>query len=177
MRGGGSLADIPDFAAALERAAGLAQPAGQAQPREGYSPEETVVSPVASDLLARTARDDITDSHAIPHLPEGPDSTVVSSVPADLLAKSAEMIDDSDMNADGIDDGDQAHFRDVYEEFLEMRRRCGELTSDLGYERFQAKLTKNRNDLVQKYNCRTVRFQVYEKEGKAALKATPIRAR
>ncbi|MBK8012720.1 MAG: hypothetical protein IPK13_15315 [Deltaproteobacteria bacterium] len=177
MRGGGSLADVPDFAAALERAAGLAQPAGHAQPREGYAPEETVVSPVASDLLAQTARDDITDSHAIPSLPEGPDSTVVSSVPADLLAKSAELTDDSDMNEDGPDDGDQAHFRDVYEEFLEMRRRCGELTSDLGYERFLAKLTKNRNDLVQKYNCRTVRFQVYEKEGKAALKATPIRAR
>jgi hypothetical protein len=29
--------------------------------------------------------------------------------------------------------------------------------------------------LIAKYQCRTVRFQVYEKDGKAALKATPVR--
>jgi len=28
---------------------------------------------------------------------------------------------------------------------------------------------------VQKYGCRTVRFQVYVKDGRAALKATPVR--
>ena len=29
--------------------------------------------------------------------------------------------------------------------------------------------------LVAKHNCRTVRFSVYVKDGKAALKATPVR--
>ncbi|HZA15077.1 MAG TPA: MXAN_5187 C-terminal domain-containing protein [Myxococcaceae bacterium] len=28
---------------------------------------------------------------------------------------------------------------------------------------------------MSRYNCRTVRFQVYVKEGKAALKATPVK--
>jgi hypothetical protein len=39
------------------------------------------------------------------------------------------------------------------------------------------KLIRNREQLVKKYQCRTVRFQVYEKDGKAALKATPVRAK
>ncbi len=58
-----------------------------------------------------------------------------------------------------------------------MRRRCGENTGDLAFERFLTKLTRNRDNLIKKYSCRTVRFQVYEKDGKAALKATPVRAR
>ena len=37
------------------------------------------------------------------------------------------------------------------------------------------KLRKNREQLVQKYACRTVRFAVYVKDGKAALKATPVK--
>ena len=36
-------------------------------------------------------------------------------------------------------------------------------------------LRKNKEQLVAKYNCRTVRFQVYVKDGKAALKATPVK--
>ena len=57
-----------------------------------------------------------------------------------------------------------------------MRRTCGEPTADLSFDRFVAKLEKNRAGLVKKYSCKTVRFQVYQKDGKAALKATPIRA-
>ena len=38
-------------------------------------------------------------------------------------------------------------------------------------------LSRNREGLMKKYDCHTVRFQVYEKNGKAALKATPVRAR
>ncbi|MEL6188907.1 MAG: MXAN_5187 C-terminal domain-containing protein [Myxococcota bacterium] len=57
------------------------------------------------------------------------------------------------------------------------QRQCGEQTKDVAFERFQKKLKKNRAKLIDKYNCKTVRFQVYEKDGKAALKATPVRAR
>ena len=58
---------------------------------------------------------------------------------------------------------------------MATRERCGEGSDGLTYEKFVAKLRKNREQLVQKYACRTVRFQVYVKEGKAALKATPVK--
>ncbi|MBI2375434.1 MAG: hypothetical protein HYV07_15670 [Deltaproteobacteria bacterium] len=97
-----------------------------------------------------------------------PDRTAIAQVPKDLLAQSS--IDDSD------DFEEDAHFRETYQRFLEMRKICGESVDDLGYDKFLVKLQKNKSELQKKYNCKTVRFQVYQKNGKAALKATPIRS-
>jgi hypothetical protein len=67
------------------------------------------------------------------------------------------------------------HFQDVFREFLVARERCGESSEGLTFEKFKAKLVKNKEQLVAKYNSKTVRFQVYVKEGKAALKASPVK--
>ncbi len=69
----------------------------------------------------------------------------------------------------------EATWRPVYDEFLRVRTEHGEAVDGVTWERFRAKLRKNRELLVQKYACRTVRFQVYVKDGKAALRATPVR--
>ncbi len=168
LRGGGSLT--------LDAPAGL----GSASLGDGgsFGPEETVVAPVQEELLAKTARDEGTGEHALHE--SKPDATVVASVPADLLAQSAGdgmPEGPSPGSLHGLDAADHAHFKQVYERFIDMRRKCGEATADLAFDRFLVKLTKNRENLIKKYNCRTVRFQVYEKDGKAALKATPVRAR
>ena len=42
-------------------------------------------------------------------------------------------------------------------------------------DKFRTKLEANRQQLVAKYGCRTARFSVYVKDGKAAIKATPVR--
>jgi hypothetical protein len=68
-----------------------------------------------------------------------------------------------------------ASWRSVHEEFLRMRSAQGEPVDGVSWDRFRDKLRKNRDLLVQKYACRTVRFQVYVKEGKTALRATPVR--
>ena len=63
----------------------------------------------------------------------------------------------------------------MFSEFLRSRAECGEVASGLTFERFAQKLASNKATLVAKYACRTVRFQVYVKDGKTALKATPVR--
>ncbi|HQR30875.1 MAG TPA: MXAN_5187 C-terminal domain-containing protein, partial [Anaeromyxobacteraceae bacterium] len=70
---------------------------------------------------------------------------------------------------------EEGAWRALLEEFLRVRTSCGESAEGITWERFRDKLRKNRDALVQKYACRTVRFQVYVKEGRAALRATPIR--
>jgi hypothetical protein len=70
---------------------------------------------------------------------------------------------------------EEIHFQEVYQQFLAVRSQCNQPADGLTYEKFAAKLRKNREQLVQKYNCRTVRFQVYVKDGKAALKASPVK--
>jgi len=79
------------------------------------------------------------------------------------------------MPAMGGGDDEQAHWQQVFQDFLRTRAECGEPAEGLTFERFRAKLEQNKANLVAKYNCKTVRFQVYVKEGKAALKATPVR--
>ena len=72
-------------------------------------------------------------------------------------------------------EGEDAQWTGVHQEFLRLRSDCGESVEGLTWDRFRDKLRRNRDALAQKYSCRTVRFQVYVKDGKAALKATPIR--
>ena len=73
-------------------------------------------------------------------------------------------------------DEEEAHFQRVFEEYLALRARCGESTSSVAADRFFAKLRSNRDQLIAKYSCRTARFSVYVKDGKAAIKATPVRS-
>jgi hypothetical protein len=68
-----------------------------------------------------------------------------------------------------------AHYREVYKRFVEVRLECGEPTDDLTYDKFIAKLAQSRDAVMSKYACSDVRFQVYVKNGKAALKATPVK--
>jgi hypothetical protein len=75
----------------------------------------------------------------------------------------------------GPEEDEEAHWRAVHAEFIEVRVKCGESVDNLGFERFRPKLEKNKASLVQKYGCRGVRFSVYVKDGKAALKATPVK--
>ena len=65
------------------------------------------------------------------------------------------------------------YFKQVYDQFLAVKKSCNEPTSGLTYEKFSEKLVKNRDDLISKTGCREVKFTVYIQEGKAALKATP----
>ena len=70
-------------------------------------------------------------------------------------------------------DAEIQHFRDIYHEFIAAKMSCGEAADKLNFERFATKLRKNRDALIAKHGCRSVRFQVYVKDGKAALKASP----
>jgi hypothetical protein len=67
------------------------------------------------------------------------------------------------------------YFKQVFDQFVSMKKSCNEPIAGLVYERFAEKLVKNRDDLMMKTGCRAVRFTVYVKDGKAALKATPVK--
>lgn len=68
-----------------------------------------------------------------------------------------------------------ADWKKVYEDYLTVRRRCGEPTDSLTFDKFKATLERNKAALVERHACTRVKFTVYEKDGKAALKASPIK--
>jgi hypothetical protein len=69
----------------------------------------------------------------------------------------------------------EPYFKQIFDQFVAVKRSCNEPIAGLVYERFAEKLVKNRDDLMLKTGCREVRFTVYVKDGKAALKATPVK--
>jgi hypothetical protein len=69
----------------------------------------------------------------------------------------------------------EPYFKQIFDQFIALKRSCNEPIAGLVYERFAEKLVKNRADLMAKTGCREVRFTVYVKDGKAALKATPVK--
>jgi hypothetical protein len=78
--------------------------------------------------------------------------------------------------APGAGDFDElADWRRVYEEFIALKRQCGEETGTLTFDKFKGTLQRNKDALVARHNCSRVKFTVYVKEGKAALKASPVK--
>jgi hypothetical protein len=72
-------------------------------------------------------------------------------------------------------DPDEVHWHDTFVAFVALKEQLGEPGSRMSYDKFAAKLAKNRSDLMARHNCRSVRFSVYEKDGKASIKASAIR--
>jgi len=70
---------------------------------------------------------------------------------------------------------EQQYFKQIYQEFFALKQKLGEPVDQLEFERFEVTLKKNRDTLMARYGCTQVRFQVYEKDGKASLKATPVK--
>jgi hypothetical protein len=108
---------------------------------------------------------------ALPNRPADDDheeeSTVIAKAPTEILAQATGP-------AKAVTD-ETAEWMNVYDEFLRTKKQCEEPTDGLSFEKFQNTLRKNRDALVQRHNCKRVRFSVYIKDGRASLKATPVK--
>ncbi|MFO0692327.1 MAG: MXAN_5187 family protein [Polyangiales bacterium] len=90
-------------------------------------------------------------------------ATMVAAIPRELLQASGEINEE------------EQHFRQIFDEFVRVKEQCGEPTKGLTYDKFVVTLRKNKEQIVSKHGAANVRFTVYVKDGKAALKATPVR--
>jgi hypothetical protein len=69
---------------------------------------------------------------------------------------------------------EMTEWQKVYEEFLAVKTQCGEPTTGMTFEKFKSTLQRNKDALVQRHGVTRVKFTVYVKDGKAALKASPV---
>ncbi|HEY3495785.1 MAG TPA: MXAN_5187 family protein [Polyangiaceae bacterium] len=110
-------------------------------------------------------------------LPRPPGSA--GSPPAPSVAEPPPQLDttlpEGGLSAWGSAPSDESEWRAVYEEFVSLKKQCGENTDGFTYEKFEQTLKKNRDTLVQRHGAKRVKFSVYVKEGRAALKANPIK--
>jgi len=67
-----------------------------------------------------------------------------------------------------------AEWHAVFNDFVSLKQQCGETTDGFTYEKFEQTLKKKNEELLTRHGAKRVKFSVYVKEGKAALKASPI---
>jgi hypothetical protein len=94
------------------------------------------------------------------------DATMVASIPQELLAQST---------TESAANEEDRHFREVFDRFVALKKECGESTAGLTFDKFVVTLRKNRDAILSRHEAARVRFTVYTKAGKAALKATPLK--
>jgi len=70
----------------------------------------------------------------------------------------------------------EAEWRVIYSQFVATKQQCGEVIEGFTYEKFRTTLVKNRDAIVARHGVTQVKFSVYVKDGKAAVKASPGRA-
>jgi hypothetical protein len=145
-------------------------PAVPSPPPPPLEPLRTVPDARAQPRPAEPARSPIETVKALEPIEPQPgrgrgfeESTAVESPSEALLIASAQ----------GTDEEIEADFHRVYDEFVATRQQCGETMEGVTFDKFAVKLRNNRSQLIQRYGCASVRFQVYIKDGKTALKATP----
>src|SRR5580658_7339011 len=142
----------------------------QSSPKAGVAPPPVQPPPAVAQPAPRAAAPvPVTRPAAFtpPPLADDDDATMVGAVPADVMAEAT-----GDARA-ALEEASEWAL--VYEEFVRTKRLCGEQTDGLTYDKFSMKLAQNRDELTKRYACRRVRFSVYIKEGRASLKATPVR--
>jgi len=75
----------------------------------------------------------------------------------------------------GADANQRDEWHSVYQEFVRTKEQCGENVAGFTYEKFEQTLRKNQEALIKRHGAKRVKFSVYVKDGKAALKASPIK--
>lgn len=143
----------------------VAQPPVAAPARPAPPPPRAVPAAPPAPPAASPAAKTLPDYEPAPgHEDEDDDAqTMVAEIPRELLAASGE----TDLEVD--------HFRQVFDEFVAVKEQCGEPTAGVTFDKFIVTLRKNKEQIVSKHGAKSVRFTVYVKDGKAALKATPVK--
>ena len=79
----------------------------------------------------------------------------------------------SSSQSDAFDE--PAHWRETYDQYIATRKQCGEPVDNLSFDKFSVTLRKTRDQVIEKQGAKSVRFAVHVKDGKAALKAQPVK--
>jgi hypothetical protein len=140
-------------------------------PRRAGDQETRPSISVPKELLQRVAAEEAAAAAAVPPQPPVPAPADDLSAAEALLEAAAASVEDGP----NPDDPEEVHWYEIFQELRAKKRECGEPDDGMPWAKFRGKLETTRNQVKQKQNCRGVRFAVQVKDGKAGLKALPIK--
>ncbi len=72
-----------------------------------------------------------------------------------------------------LDAPDTGKIKQLYEMYISAKKKCGEDTSKLTFEKVSASIKSQIPQIKSKFNCQRVEFKVVIEDGRAKLKAVP----
>ena len=90
----------------------------------------------------------------------------------DTVIEPAPPQEQAEAKAEGDDSQD---LRELFEQFIALKREHNEDTSDLDYESFAQTLTEQGEQLVTAHSCRSVRFEIAVQDGAVSLQPHLLR--
>ena len=177
----------PDVPTAPPQGTPTARPDGTATARPQRSPSSRPKRQSSWPARAPSSRHPVTATvrHSEEHLTPAPDdpptrpnailddyagyddpqeNTQVKHVAQSLLEASVPAVQ-----------GEETHFREVFDQFVATQKECGASVNGLTFDKFVRKLHAAREQVMKRHDAASVRFTVYVKEGRAALKASPVK--
>lgn len=160
------------------------EPIEEAPPEPVHSERE----PPDAEAMATAPRQ---APNAAPSNPAGPATPTRSPTPVATPAirppapvQQPEPAPDLDLEPPPLDpqldpsaDPTDAYYQEVFEEFMQVKQACGESTANFTYDKFAKKLAKQTAAIkAKRAGVADVKFTVYVKDGKAALRAKVIKA-
>jgi hypothetical protein len=140
----------------------------------GEAPASEAALPAAPAAPIAAARG-LPQPPSNPRLPRPPPGPRASAARAVTDAEVATAAPDPVLSGWGAGSPEEGEWRAVYHEFVGLKEQCGENVDGFTYEKFEQTLRKNRDALINRHGAKKVKFSVYVKEGKAALKASPLK--
>ncbi|MEQ9496933.1 MAG: MXAN_5187 C-terminal domain-containing protein [Deltaproteobacteria bacterium] len=140
---------------------GGAGPFGAPSPFASQPPNDALVAPSTSS-----------------HGPSGtvrglPPSKVGMSVPQ--LGPNMSSSRPEPAQIDSLQPFDEAHYRSVYDQFVGSKAQLGESVDSITYEGFRSKLRSSEQALLDRHQCRAVRFQVLVRDRTVSLRPQLVR--
>lgn len=150
-----------------------AAPAVPAAPSPGGFSDALFAAPTGGTVMG------IGDFPSIaPVVPNDPHYGLGSGIAAQAMAMPADGQHGGHVNGNGNGHGNdviEPEWTQVYQDFVRIKQDCGEAVEGFTFERFTQTLRKNRDTLMREHGVQQVQFSAYVKQGRAALKAKPVR--
>jgi len=72
-------------------------------------------------------------------------------------------------------DSQAKDYQKLFNDYLQCREKTGEANSALSFEKFAERISKQKQAILSKYDCKDVEFIVVVEQGKTKLKAKPVK--
>lgn len=165
-------AAVGGFESAPSGAAALASARGAIPPRRPRPAEEPAAHAEAFPMMAGSAA--VAFPPALPEPEPSPPVPRVAAVDARYPAVGHSAANSAADLSNGAGEH-EPEWMQVYHDFVRLKQDCGEAVEGFTFERFTQTLRKNRDTLMRDHGVQRVHFSAYVKQGRAALKAKPVR--